>query len=647
MVDHSIHFDTQSDPVMVPTGTLLVEAARKAAIDLQQPCGGQGRCGRCVVKVNNGHIRSRSTLRLSNEDIEAGYVLACQSVVEGNAEIIIPPQEEIVRHLTTDRTATKVSVPAGYNPATGQSICRVSLTLPPPSMEDQTDDWSRLQRALRKQTETENVQISLGMLRQLGQSLREGDWTITLVLDSQYWDCPECPTRIVDLIPGIVPEDAPLWGIAVDIGTTTVTVWLVDLLTGEVKTQVSEYNQQIKRGEDVISRIIYADKKDGGDEMSRLVLDTIDTLVQRACKRVRAIPQDIVKATIGGNSTMLHLLLGISASSIRLSPFVTAINHIPTLQAKDVGLEIHPGATVDCLPGVASYVGADITAGVLSTGVDDTDKVTLFLDVGTNGESVLGTRDWLVTVACSAGPAFEGAGVVDGMRATKGAIEEVWIDSNTYETNYRVIGNTKPKGLCGSGLISLLAEMFLTGVLDKSGNIILTLDTPRVREGEHKGEYVIAWANETSHGQDIVITHVDVDNLIRAKAAIYAGFSVMAERVGIPMEMIEQVFIGGSFGQYINIEKAIEIGLLPDMDWENFHFLGNTSVQGAYLALIDQKMRSRINDIASKMTYIELSADNSFYEAFTSALFLPHTDMQLFPTVAKHFQSKPVKVKKP
>jgi uncharacterized 2Fe-2S/4Fe-4S cluster protein (DUF4445 family) len=289
---------------------------------------------------------------------------------------------------------------------------------------------------------------------------------------------------------------------------------------------------------------------------------------------------------------------------------------------------------VDCLPGVASYVGADITAGVYSSGMDATDLLTLFLDVGTNGEMVLGSREWLVTCACSAGPAFEGAGVMAGMRATSGAIEEVWINSQTYEPTFRVIGGVKPRGICGSGLISLLAEMFLTGVVDKAGHVNTQLDTPRVREGEHGGEYVIAWGSETSHGKDIAINDVDIDNLLRAKAAIYAGFTILGERVGVPLEAVEQVLIGGSFGKYINVEKAVQIGLLPDMDWERFQFLGNTSVLGAYHALLDREARSRIQAIANRMTYIELSADNTFYDAFMSALFLPHTDMSRFPSVS-------------
>ncbi|MBT3315453.1 MAG: DUF4445 domain-containing protein [Anaerolineae bacterium] len=642
MAEHIVKFDIASEPVSVPTGTLISEAAEKVGIEINQPCGGQGRCGRCAVIVTKGDagIRRRSALRLSAEDIKTGYALACQSVIEGDVEITVPPQEKIQRRLTTDRTVGKVALPVGYDPQQGQTIRRVRLSLPPPSMSDQTDDWSRLQTALRKETGIPKLQTSLESIRNIGSTFREKDWQVTATLISKTWDCPDCPAQLLTLTSGHLEEDAPLWGVAIDIGTTTVSVWMVELLTGEVKAQVAEYNQQISRGEDVISRIIVASKDGGSEKMRDLVVGTINDLLVRVCKRLGAKTKEIMKATISGNSTMMHLLLGIPATSIRLSPFVTAANHIPTLNAVDVGLDIHPQAIVDCLPGVASYVGADISAGVLSSGMTDSEDMVLFLDVGTNGETVLGSKDWLVTCACSAGPAFEGAGVLYGMRATKGAIEEVWVNGETHEPTFRVIGGSKPEGMCGSGLISLLAEMFLTGVVDKGGKVNTKLPTSRTRDGEHGGEYVVFWAAETSAGEDIVITNVDIDNLLRAKAAIYAGFAVLAENVGVTLDMATQVLIGGSFGKYINVEKAVEIGLLPDLPWDRFQFLGNTSVQGAYLALIDHEARNRIKEIAASMTYIELSADNKFYDAFMSALFLPHTDLSLFPSVAKVIEDK-------
>jgi uncharacterized 2Fe-2S/4Fe-4S cluster protein (DUF4445 family) len=664
MAYHSVTFDLSEaapgaesgpapEPVTVQTGTLLTEAARLAGVEITQPCGGQGRCGRCLVKVTNGNIRRRSTLRLTTEDIQSGYALACQSVIEGDVDVLLPPQEKVERRLSTDLTVAKVSVPPGYDYFADQTVRRVNVTLTPPSMDDQTDDWSRLQSALRrtrgalsfdgqdeadKAPQLARVQASLPLIRRIGRVMREGAWQVTAYLELAQEQDDQTMARLLELLPGHTADDEPLWGAAVDIGTTTVTLWLVNLLDGQVQVQTAEYNGQIARGEDVISRIIYASKNGGEGEMRQLVLTTINKLLERACQRAKVDSHEIFKVTVSGNSTMMHLLLGIPAESIRLMPFVTAVNDTPPLTAGEVGFDVHPDALVDCLPGIASYVGADISAGVLSSGMDDTDTVSLFLDIGTNGETVLGSHDWLVTCACSAGPAFEGAGVLDGMRATRGAIEEVWIHGQTYEPNYRVIGDAKPRGFCGSGLISLLAELFLNGVLDKGGNFNATLPTNRVRQGDHGLEYVVAWADEAQHGRDIVITHVDVDNLLRAKAAIYAGFTVLANSVGFPLEAVEQVLIGGAFGKYINVEKAVEIGLLPDMPWERFHFLGNTSVQGAYRALLDRKERARVADIAGRMTYVELSADNSFYDAFTSALFLPHTDLSLFPSVVRELE---------
>jgi uncharacterized 2Fe-2S/4Fe-4S cluster protein (DUF4445 family) len=641
-MQHTVTFacpDTQQLSAVVPTGTLLCEAARLAGLDVHQPCGGQGRCGRCAVQVVGGAIRRRSTLRLSPVDLEQGYALACQTIVEGDAAIVVPLQEKVERRLTTDRIAAEIGVPEDYDYDSNQSVRRLHLDLKPPTVEDQTDDWARLETALRLQAGIQNTQCSLHMLQSLGEVLRSGEWQVTAVI-ARKMDAPEMPARLIDLRPGHIDEYSPLWGVAVDIGTTTVTLWLVDLVSGKVRAQVAEYNGQIARGEDVISRIIYSDKNGGREEMRQLVLETINGLLELACKRAKAEPHEVVKATIAGNSTMLHLLLAIPALSIRLSPFITAVNRPPLITAGEVQLNINPEADVDCLPGVASYVGADITAGVLASGIDREEGVSLFLDIGTNGEMVLGNRDWLVTCACSAGPAFEGAGVVHGMRATTGAIEEVWINSCTLEPTYRVIGGGRPKGICGSGLIALLSEMFLTGLLDKAGNVNATAKSSRVREGSHGGEYVIAWGAEAESGQDIVISRVDVDNVLRAKAAIYAGFTVLAENVGIPLETAGKVLVGGSFGKYINVEKAVQIGLLPDLEWSRFEFLGNTAVKGAYHALLDWRQRVRLAEIAKRLTYVELSADNSFYEAFTSALFLPHTDLSKFPSVEAALSSR-------
>ncbi len=624
--------DGQTIQAQVPFGTTLSDAALEAGVELNIPCGGQGRCGRCAVIVQAGAVRRRSTMRLSAADVEAGYALACQTVVEGDATIAVPPQEKIERLLETDKTAAKLTVPFVYDPELHQPIQRVCVYVDPPTLADNTDDLSRLRRVLARETGIRDVQAHLPVLRKLAGALRADHWRVTTVIETDTWDRPNGPPRLVDVLPG--DSCGQSWGLAIDIGTTSNVVYLVDLITGDVVQQAADYNGQIKRGEDVISRIIYASKGDGLQELQSLVLGTLNKLIGRVCRRQGIDPTEVHKAVVAGNSTMIHLFLALPPQSIRLEPYVTTVNQVPTMRAVEIGLAINPEATVDCLPGVASYVGADITAGVVSSGMTNVGDITLFIDVGTNGEMVLGDGSWLITCACSAGPAFEGAGVVDGMRATRGAIEEVWINGTTYEPTYRVIGGGKPRGICGSGLISLLAEMFITGVVDKSGNFNHTLDTPRIRQGEHGDEYVVAWASETDHGRDIVITRPDIDNLLRAKAAIYAGFASLAQSVGVSMSDVSQMFIGGAFGQYLNVEKSVQIGLLPDMPWDKFHFLGNTSIRGAYMALLRRDYRAEIEAAASRMTYLELSADNTFYEHFTSALFLPHTDISLFPSVA-------------
>jgi len=631
VAEHIVRFADRAEPITVPAGTLLVEAARRLGLEIQQPCGGQGRCGRCAVKVASGRVRRRSVLRLSKADVEAGYALACQTVVEGDVSVVVPPAEQIERRLTTDHVAPEIVVPVGYDFEEAQTIGRVFLQLPPPSMDDQTDDWARLCTALRRQAGIDRLRASVSQIRELGGILRSSGWRVGLTYETA--EEPPGTARLIRIGPMDEAASEPVCGLAIDIGTTTVTVFLVDLLTGEVTAQSSEYNQQIARGEDIISRIIYATKGGGGEELRELVLATINGRVEAVCARANIEPIAIVKAVVAGNSAMVHLLLGIPAESIRLEPFITSVNQPPPLSARDVGITMCPEGTVDILPGIASYMGADITAGVLSSGLRSSAETTLFIDIGTNGEMVLGSSEWLVSCACSAGPAFEGSGVVHGMRAARGAIEEVWIDGRSYEPTCRVIGKGRPRGICGSGLISLVAEMFLTGLVDKGGHIDQTLPTPRIRRGDHGVEYVVVRGADSEDGEDITITTVDIDNLLRAKAAVYAGFNVLGDRVGVELGSVEHVLIGGAFGTYINVEKAVGIGLLPDLPWERFEFLGNTSVKGAYLALLDREARAGIAEIASAMTYIELSADNSFYEAFTSALFLPHTDLSLFPSV--------------
>ncbi len=628
MATHKVHFLPMDITVDVPTGALIMDAIHQADIEILQPCGGQGRCGRCAVIVEGEGARRRSTIRISAEDVAAGYALACQTVIEGDLTVTIPEQEKIERRLVTDKSARKIELPFEYDPVVHQTIRVFELELPQPSINDSLDDLSRLQQAL-KEHGVIDLDVPLSLLRRLGETLRQASWSPWVVID---FDAPG--SDAAELIE-IQPDPIQPFGLAIDIGTTTVTVYLVDLTSGEVKNSASEYNGQIARGEDVISRIVFAGKEDGLQTLGALVRETIDTLLDRLQKRTGVSPEQVYKVSVSGNTTMMHLFLGIPPETIRLTPYVPTANQPSVFRAQELDLNVYPLASVDCLPAVASYVGADITAGVLASKLSDAVDLTLFIDVGTNGETVLGTNEWMVTCACSAGPAFEGAGVVDGMRATLGAIEEVWVNTHTFESTIRVIGGEKPTGICGSGLISLLAELFVTGVVDRAGNFKLDLDTPRVRKGNYGPEYVVTWGKDTQHGNDITLNKIDVDNLMRAKAAIYAGFSVLASSVGVNLDDVQQMLIGGSFGQYINVENAIKLGLLPDLPWDRFHFLGNTSVLGSYMALLSHEAREQIRAIAEKMTYVELSADNTFYDAFTAALFLPHTEIDRFPSVAE------------
>ena len=625
--------------VEVPAGTLLSEAILKAGVPLNLPCGGQGRCGRCQVVVREGSVRRRSELRLSRQQLSEGYVLACQSLVESDLVVFIPPQEIVAHAVASEKAAAEVAMPEGVRDWQEHPwVEALAVSVTPPSLDDNTNDLDRLQRDLGLAHGIEGVQIGLPLLRTLGRALREADWQVDVVVERANPDRATANPRLVDVRPR---GSGRLLGAAIDVGTTSNVVYLVDLASGRVLDTASTFNGQISCGEDVISRIIYSRREGGLAHLQQLVIGTVNGLLEELLRRNSATPREVVRLCVAGNTTMMHLFLGIDPQFIRLEPYIPTANHLPPVKAAELGLLANPEAHVDCLPGVGAYVGADITAGVLSSEMYRTEKLTLFIDVGTNGEIVLGNADWLISCACSAGPAFEGAGVRSGMRAIPGAIDEVWINPRTFEPTFRTIGGEAPRGICGSGLISLLAEMLVTGVVDKSGRLNRSLPTSRIREGEHGPEYLLVPADpERGTPEDVVLGEVDIANLIRAKGAVYAGFSVLTRSVGMSLADVEEVLIAGSFGRYINVEKAILIGLLPDMPWERFRYLGNTSVRGAYQALLSRELRREVTEIARRMTYLELSADNRFMEEFTSALFLPHTDETAFPSVSRLLRAR-------
>ena len=408
---------------------------------------------------------------------------------------------------------------------------------------------------------------------------------------------------------------------------------LVDLGTRATLGRESEYNAQISCGDDVISRIVYSTKKDGLSRLQGLVAGTINTLVDRLLEKTGVERDDIVSLVAAGNTTMVHLFYGIDPRHIRAEPYIPTMNFIPTVEAARLGLRIARGARVYCVPGRASYVGGDITAGLLASGVFRSDKLTLFIDIGTNGEMALGNAEWLLSCACSAGPAFEGGSVKHGMRAVMGAIEIVRINPDTLEPMIVTIGQQRAKGICGSGLIDAVAELFLTGIINEKGKFNLDLGHPRIRVAGGTAEYVLVAAADSAIGADITITEADLDNLIRTKGAIYAGIATLLEQMEMTVDAIEQVYIGGGFGRYLELDQAITIGLLPEVAEEKVKYVGNSSLLGAHLVLLSQSARDSAGEIARSMTYLELSTNPGFMDNYVSALFLPHTDQHLFPSV--------------
>jgi uncharacterized 2Fe-2S/4Fe-4S cluster protein (DUF4445 family) len=629
----SITFAPSGETIEVPRGTSLLDAAILCELDVPAPCAGQGRCGRCRVRVASGDVERRSSASLSTADILEGWAVACQTYAgEGAVEVEVPERRKEEARPHGHAVAEPESLPITCDYKQDPAVRLFELDIEPPSLDDQTADFDRLRRALQQQHGIEELRAELPELAHLGTALRHANWKVTVALEMRDWVYGSyLPPRLLRVYPTAFPQAS--MGLAVDLGTTGVVAYLLDFPSGRAVDSAGAYNKQIACGEDVISRIIYAKRKGGLERLQKLALETINDLVEELRQRNNIEPREIHEVAVAGNTTMVHLLLGMEPRYLREEPYIPAISSPPKLIAEELELNVNPVARVHVLPSVGAYVGGDITAGVISSGMYATDKLTLFIDIGTNGEMVLGTKDWLLSCACSAGPAFEGGGVGDGMRASPGAIEDVFIADATWEPTFRTIDDAPAVGICGSGLIDLLGELFVTGLLDKSGHLDIEAPTARIRVTAGVPEYVVCRAGEGGAQKDIVLTESDISGLVRAKAAIYAGFEVLCTSVGVDLADVEQIFIGGAFGQYLNVEKAIRIGLLPDQPVEKFHFLGNTSALGAFATLLCVNVRHEVIDVAAKMTYLELSADNTFMDEYTSALFLPHTDLTGFPSV--------------
>ena len=453
---------------------------------------------------------------------------------------------------------------------------------------------------------------------------------------SGYYETGQLPGAVQDIIPPDKRKN--IFGIACDVGTTTVVVQLVDLKTGEILKTASSYNRQIKCGEDIISRINYSQKPGRLRELNKLIITTINSLIQTCIEAAQAAYSDMYYASVSGNTTMTYVLLNLDPQDIRTDPYASPLNKAYSIPSKALGLNLNPEAEVVCSPAVGSYVGGDITAGLLCTPLlRNSDAVSVFIDVGTNGELVIGNRDWMVACACSAGPAFEGSGTRCGMPAMDGAIERVEWNNETLA--YSVVGDGKPRGICGSGLVDLLSTLFIHGYIDRGGKLNEEKAGARLIKTDRGKGFLIEKAENCYWEMDMVITENDIANLIRTKGAVFSACSLLLKKVGLAFNELSAVYIAGGFGQNLDIENAIRIGLFPDLPRNTFHYLGNSSLLGSYLILVSDKNKDLVNETAGKMTYIELNTEPEYMSEYTGSLFLPHTNMDLFPSVKKTFNS--------
>jgi uncharacterized 2Fe-2S/4Fe-4S cluster protein (DUF4445 family) len=621
-----VRFNPEGKSVSVPPGSTLVDAARLADVYVNASCNGNGSCGRCKLMVTAGKTENLPTPLLSDTEKGKGYILACQSKVVEDATVEIPPEilEQKLKVAGMGKEATERL--KGVVEEIDPMLKEIPLELSPPTLDDSVSDLDRLNRGLKKEgCDVTRLNVGITVMRQLAEAVRGEDWKLTASIIHR-----KCSNELLEVRPG--NGSAPPFGLAIDLGTTTIVVYLVHMADGRIVAAASGHNLQAECGDDVINRIVCAEK-DGVSKLSHMVLETINALISDVLGSTDIDAGQVKNVVVSGNTTMAHLLLQIEPSYIRREPYVPSVSEFPILKAGEIGFHTNPVAAVFTMPGPASYVGGDIVAGVLYTGLHREDPLTLFIDVGTNGEIVLGNKEWMMTAACSAGPAFEGGGIRWGMRAEEGAIEKVSIDPGTLEPVWSTVGDQPPRGICGSGMIDLISELLNAGIIDRSGRFQADIDHPRIGTIKDDPAYLLVPADQTPMNEDIVFCGSDIKNLIYSKGAIYSGFTTLMNEVGIDFSMIDRIIIAGGFGQYLDIEKAVGIGLLPDIDRAKFVYTGNSSIAGAYMALLSSAHRQEALQISNAMTYIDFSSNNSYMDEFTSALFLPHTDLSMFPNV--------------
>ncbi len=646
MTTYSVNFLPDNVKVEAEDGANLLQVAMSAGVHINAICGGEGVCGKCRVILEEGDLESPRSSLLSEEDYRSGYRQACQSLVRSDVTVRVPVESQLeakaLNRPRPGRNAARVAKEIGVEQLKAENIfnppfVKRVLKVEPPTAEDNISDLSRIINALRIEQDIHNLSVDFTVIKTLPDVIREKNFetTVTLAYRPSFISEPESARiRLTNIQSG--DHAGTNYALAVDVGTTTVFGQLIDLITGEVLDTYGDFNRQLNYGEDVITRINYASKPGGLEKMQELIISTINSIIETICKRKKIDSQEISVATMAGNTTMTQLLLGVNPKYIRLAPYVPTANFFPPVPASELGLALGDHVRVHVFPSVASYVGGDIVSGIIACGMYKDERLTLYIDLGTNGEIVVGNKDWMACAACSAGPAFEGGGIKFGMRAISGAIEDFSINPTTLEPMILTVGMKRPKGICGSGLINTVAGLFEMGVLDANGKYNRDVKTDRLRSGPDGYEYVLSWADENELGQDIVLTEVDIDNFIRAKGAMYAGYLTLLEAVGLSITDLERVIIAGGFGRYINLEKAIMVGLLPEMDFDKFSFIGNGSLLGAKLNSLSNHLRLVVRSVVNQITNFELSEVPDFMQHYVAAQFIPHTNQNYFPGVMEH-----------
>lgn len=615
--------------IEVEGGTTILDAAQRAGLNMNVVCGGQSKCGKCVVFVQSGKTefdKQKYARFFTDSELAKGACLACATLVQGDLQVIIPDSTLIQEQkILIEGQDTEIE----FRP----SVKKYYVELLPPSLSDPSPDLSRLLWGIQKSggPVAEKMYAPLEVLREIPKILRHSEWKVT---------------GTIGLVPGgyrlldLQENDTStrLYGAAVDLGSTTVVVYLWNLVTGKVVAVASNYNRQISCGEDILARVNFA-RKNGLIKLQALAADSINAALTTASNTAGIDRDDIYEVVIAGNTVMTHMLLGIDPAYMIAEPYVPVVRRALSVAASRIGIACNPNGGLFVFPAVSDFIGGDIIADILACGMGEREEISLLIDIGTNFEVVLGNKEWMFSCAGAAGPALEGGEVLFGMRANPGAIEKISLDPETLNPTYSTINNIRPKGITGSGLIDLLAELLCTCVIDRTGRINTGINNPRIRKTAHFPEFVIAWSHETDIGKDIVITENDIKNLIMSKASVHAACITLMKQAGVSRREISTIYFAGAFGNYLDKKNATIIGLIPEINPDQIKNIGNGAVAGANIALINRRERKTLDEIACKIAYIELNAENTFMDEYTSSTFLPHTDLSLFPQVQKRLET--------